>query len=684
MTSNPIHPYYLERRSAIVADFLHSLALSATEFEALLPHHLLPDLQSKVLRELDEVLATLPYVGGATGRMTPFFEQSAGFFALGRVLRSLEVPMEITAALMRKSFLAKLLALSQEQRNELGRTWLSQENRQQLRGLAAASQERLNPGDFVYDFVESGVAEDGSAYEFGLNYSECGFCKMCKANGDEDLLPVMCSMDKESYALRGIQLHRSTTIAAGDSHCNFRFGPLDATRSTARAAAEPVQFVPADEIRARFAAEMSAMYRIEVPLYGTLLDLVAQVNAQVLAAGVNIATKSDWHRLGAERHGAIRVGTAGELHTVRRIFAVMGMQPVGYYDLAPAGVPVHSTAFRPVDTRSLDANPFRVFASLLRLELIEDPALRATASGILESRKIFTDRALTLLDRHDAAGGLGRVDAEAFVQEVLQTFKWHPSTTVPHATYKRLHQAHRLVADVVCFRGPHINHLTPRTLDIDAVQARMPLLGMHGKDLIEGPPPRNVPILLRQTSFKALEEPVRMADGAGGTHTARFGEVEQRGMALTRKGRALYDQLLHKGRGPAPDSDRLQEAFREFPDDLDELRLLGLGYFRFHTTVRGTKLAVGSEAVTLDWLVENGYVAATPITYEDFLPVSAAGIFQSNLGARGPREYVAAAARAEFENALGVAVLDEFELYDLEQAASILKVERELGVRIRT
>ena len=31
-------------------------------------------------------------------------------------------------------------------------------------------------------------------------------------------------------------------------------------------------------------------------------------------------------------------------------------------------------------------------------------------------------------------------------------------------------------------------------------------------------------------------------------------------------------------------------------------------------------------------LIERGWVAAQPITYEDFLPVSAAGIFQSNLG----------------------------------------------------
>ncbi|MFP1452003.1 2-oxoadipate dioxygenase/decarboxylase family protein [Escherichia coli] len=43
-------------------------------------------------------------------------------------------------------------------------------------------------------------------------------------------------------------------------------------------------------------------------------------------------------------------------------------------------------------------------------------------------------------------------------------------------------------------------------------------------------------MLLRQTSFKALEETVLFAGQKQGTHTARFGEIEQRGVHLRRKG----------------------------------------------------------------------------------------------------------------------------------------------------
>ena len=39
-------------------------------------------------------------------------------------------------------------------------------------------------------------------------------------------------------------------------------------------------FVSTDHIRSAFSAAMSAMYRTEVPAYGTLMELVGEVNAE--------------------------------------------------------------------------------------------------------------------------------------------------------------------------------------------------------------------------------------------------------------------------------------------------------------------------------------------------------------------------------------------------------------------
>jgi uncharacterized glyoxalase superfamily metalloenzyme YdcJ len=445
------------------------------------------------------------------------------------------------------------------------------------------------------------------------------------------------------------------------------------------------RFVSPDDIRSLFAQAMSTMYRTEVPLYGTLVDLVAEINDAVLTATPALAEQLDRTderaRLDQERHGAIRVGTAEELATLGRLFALMGMYPIGYYDLSVAGVPVHSTAFRPRTAQALARNPFRVFTSLLRLELIENAALREQSAAILAERRIFTDTALALIAQAERDGGLDEADARRFVIEALETFRWHGDATVSLATYHALHDAHRLIADVVSFRGPHINHLTPRTLDIDAAQAGMLARGIDAKAVIEGPPPRRCPILLRQTSFKALEETVHFPSGdAGdaGTHTARFGEIEQRGLALTPKGRALYDQLLAQARdsGGAGSTGqdyptRLAAAFTAFPDDHDALRREGLGYYRYALTDAGRANPAAVGDLPAEALIAAGLASADPIVYEDFLPVSAAGIFQSNLGGDEQRAYAAHANRDAFEQALGIKVEDEFEIYARLQAESL-------------
>ncbi len=429
--------------------------------------------------------------------------------------------------------------------------------------------------------------------------------------------------------------------------------------------------ITADEIRECFSQALSAMYLQEVPQYGTLLELVADVNLAILENNPKLheqlANADELARLNVERHGAIRVGTAEELATLRRMFAIMGMYPVSYYDLSQAGVPVHSTAFRPVDDAALARNPFRIFTSLLRLELIANDALRKRAAQILSGRDIFTPRCRELIALYEQKGEFTTAEGREFVEQALETFRWHRQTLVDEETYHALHDEHRLIADVVCFPGCHINHLTPRTLDIDRVQALMPECGIAPKALIEGPPRREVPILLRQTSFKALEEPEMFAGEHKGTHTARFGEIEQRGIALPQKGRALYDRLLGEagvGKDNLNHQRHLQEVFSAFPDSEFLLRQQGLAYFRYRLTPAGEAhrqaFRPGDDPQPL---IERGWVIAQPIIYEDFLPVSAAGIFQSNLGNEVQTRSHGNASREAFEEALGCAVYDEFTLY---------------------
>jgi uncharacterized glyoxalase superfamily metalloenzyme YdcJ len=463
------------------------------------------------------------------------------------------------------------------------------------------------------------------------------------------------------------------------------------------------EYVDTDELRTLFALAMSAMYKKEVPLYGNLMRIVRTVNEETLAnssdPGITSLRNGDVaaERLDLERHGAIRLGTQHELQTVRRIFETIGMHPVGYYDLSQAGLPMHATCFRPTTTAALKKNPFRVFTTLLRPDMLKDVETRDVALELLARRNIFSERLLELLDAADKQGGrLTSSQGTLFVQEAVETFGWRPVAAASKEKYLKLKEQHAILADIACFQSPHINHLTPRTLNISAAQKRMKAEGLAVKARIEGPPQRDCPILLRQTSFLALEEQILFPRQGGalenGSHKARFGEIEERGAAVTPAGRWLYDRLLDeamkkisKNPHSSPDEqDRiLAELFQQYPDNWDELRQKGLAFFNYRCSTRASRFNFQT-APNREELIALGVLETVPITYEDFLPLSAAGIFQSNLGKSsniGATICSPFSDKMGYELALGRSIIDLDSSYLEAEEASLRACALELGLR---
>jgi len=371
--------------------------------------------------------------------------------------------------------------------------------------------------------------------------------------------------------------------------------------------------------------------------------------------------------------------------------------PVDYYDLNVAGIPVHSTAFRAIHPDDLRVSPFRMFTSLLRLELIDNESLKEKARELLSTRQVFSAELLSLIDLSEKQGGLksGLTNDQAtrFIAQTLDVFRWHNKARVTKQEYETLKKSHALIADIVSFKGPHINHLTPRTLDIEEVQIQLSKRGKQGfisKQIIEGPPLRKHPILLRQTSFLAIEELIEFTDEKNGKHTARFGEIEQRGIALTPKGKRLYDRLLQqakkaKAAKQSKYAEALTEAFIEFPDSHKELHAQELAYYSYSANPN-LKVPINQISheplASPEQLVNDGILIISPIVYEDFLPVSAAGIFVSNLvdpvsinlenkNNKKIQHTQKQTHQALFEEALGATVIDSFSLYETQQQDSL-------------
>ena len=240
----------------------------------------------------------------------------------------------------------------------------------------------------------------------------------------------------------------------------------------------------------------------------------------------------------AERHGAIRVGTPRELAQAARVFAGFGMHPVGFYDLRDASkssVPVVSTAFRPVDADELARNPFRVFTSMLVAtdRRFFDAEPQAGWRSCLGARTLFAAELLELAEPLPDSR-VSTPDAERFLQ--LATAAFELSTEpVDRDWYSGSGEISAVAADIGGVPSTHINHLTPRVLDIDELYARMEARGIAMIDEIQGPPRWEGPdVLLRQTSFRALAEQRR-----SGAPTAPSGSGSLRVRRSARSSRAV-------------------------------------------------------------------------------------------------------------------------------------------------
>jgi len=423
-------------------------------------------------------------------------------------------------------------------------------------------------------------------------------------------------------------------------------------------------------MRKMFATSLSEMFSKEVPEYVKFKQIVQESNEVFLHKNPSAIIDPE-HRVLSEKHGAIRVGTPAEMRIVTRIFSVFGMQPVGFYDLTtlPKPLPVISTAFRPIDD-SIQECAFRMFCSMLHPAFI-NPDIEQTMR-LEERNSKFSKKLRTLLDLIEAYSNSNEMTyilQQEFIEEVVNAFRIDTLRPIFFPTYKNLRLRNDIFADIVSV-GININHLTPRVYDILDATNRLERAGVPMKDGgIEGPIIREgaVPILLNQTSRKAPGEPLFVTNDArnkivenvpkivmnvGETvdsyldriqtalkinpvveieHKARFGEIEARGVALTPKGEALYKTLINSNR-----------FIEDFPKTHTELFIEDLAYYR---------------------------PGMIPVTYEDFLATSAAGIFTSNLSIGTTYETNDntnnLSNRVILEKAMNKKIIDHHELYRL-------------------
>lgn len=434
-------------------------------------------------------------------------------------------------------------------------------------------------------------------------------------------------------------------------------------------------------IRAEIVRKLLERFQAALPLYKDMMSVAHDVN--------NAAGEAEAQRLGKVMHAAIRCASSGELQQICDMFAVMGNEPVNYYDLREK-VSVESTAFRPVSSEEIGRNGFRVFCSMLSMECIAEEH-REFVQGIIARRNLFDAELTSLIRLSNEQGGLDSDQAARFVDKCVDLFTRPEEALVSLEEYTKLRDINKVAAQILISNSLAFNHLTPSVASVPQAHEEMQKRGIRSIPVWQGPVGKDV--ILRQVSCLAPPVVLKFPNGDGSFTSAEyqetFVEFEERLQALTGQGRLKFEAMFADGKQRLTLSENdpgyaehyyevMRQSLADFPSEPSELYSQGLAYFQYEVADD----SVASPGMTFAKAVEVGAVRLVAQQYEDFFGPAATNIFNSNIGLEGVSNVGIAKpdSQSSFERLLGQEVVDMYDYYDAIELKSRETVAAQLGI----
>ena len=97
-------------------------------------------------------------------------------------------------------------------------SYFSEKHMKARRKWSEETYKRNYKNDWLVDVIEK-----GENYAFGLDYHECGVCKLCQDEGCPEYAKYLCRLDFMTSDMMGVRLERTMTLAEGNPICDFRF-----------------------------------------------------------------------------------------------------------------------------------------------------------------------------------------------------------------------------------------------------------------------------------------------------------------------------------------------------------------------------------------------------------------------------------------------------------------------------
>jgi len=210
--------YYVANKARILKD-MDSLIKQILKFTAqAYGETLAAVIIAETEQGLERLLPQLPYIGGDKNSLTDTLCQSAGALAFCQAMKAHGKSVDETGKIVYQT--VEAIAFQADVFSGVGSRMAQSKAAQNVfKRMAAESQKRLYPGDWVLTFVEG----DGQSFDFGVDYTECGIVKFYRTQGAGEFAPYLCLGDFPISKALNTGLVRTTTLARGGSRCDFRY-----------------------------------------------------------------------------------------------------------------------------------------------------------------------------------------------------------------------------------------------------------------------------------------------------------------------------------------------------------------------------------------------------------------------------------------------------------------------------
>lgn len=223
--------YYLENKDKLLRDFDSNTRVvrHVLEDKRCYPTEVIDAIIHEARREYEILIPQTPYIGGTQNPLTWNLVMSMQYLALYKVMKARGETIEMIGALVQETFdywlkrVPRFLLRLQGMWQSTGFYF-----KRNLQKRAEYSQQRQYTGDWVFNAVKG----DGKNFVYGVDYTQCGICKLYMQHDAAELLPYLCKLDYALTRAMGLELVRTQTIGSGGLKCDFRLRKAHANRQT--------------------------------------------------------------------------------------------------------------------------------------------------------------------------------------------------------------------------------------------------------------------------------------------------------------------------------------------------------------------------------------------------------------------------------------------------------------------